>query len=100
MPMRSWCMIALAFLPGVACLTPAAHAQRYRPDADGFPCARQVKLAIVATDQGFSIQQRTVPQDSTDVSPSPAVSLGETLKIDRALFDRSTAAPGAIDERR
>lgn len=91
MPIRSWCMVALALLPSVSCLAPSAQAQRYRPDAEGFPCAKYASLGVVPTDQGFSIQARPVETNAAEPRPV-AIALGRTFRIDRALFDRDAPA--------
>jgi hypothetical protein len=35
-----------------------ANAQTYRPDAEGYPCARTAQLAVVQSETGFSIREK------------------------------------------
>ncbi len=65
-----------------------ASAQTYRPDAEGYPCARHVELAIVQDDLGFSILQKV----ARPVAPvtSTAIKIGNSLTLDSRLFARTS----------
>lgn len=61
-----------------------ASAQNYRSDADAYPCARATRLAVVQSDSGFSIRERT---ERPAAAATPAnVRLGNSLAIDSRLF--------------
>ena len=97
MPMRSWCITALALFPTVPCLTPAAQAQSYRPDAEGYPCSKRVPLSVVPTDQGFAIEPRREPVPAITTPRPASVTIGTNLKIDRALLDGTASAKEMTD---
>ncbi len=88
MPMRSWCIVTLVLLPSVGGLTPA-HAQHYRPDAEGFPCARRDPLTIVANEQGFAIETIPSTRPVSTLKRPIAIRIGSSLKIDRAVIERA-----------
>ncbi|NMN06765.1 MULTISPECIES: hypothetical protein [unclassified Novosphingobium] len=69
--------------------TPAS-AQTYRPDAEGYPCARHGELAIVQDDLGFSIRQKV----ARPVAPvtSTAIKIGNSLTLDSRLFAHTSLA--------
>ncbi len=71
-----------------------ASAQTYRPDAEGYPCARTAQLAVVQSGAGFSILERasTVPPPPAAVPAAlPAViKLGNSLTLDRRIFARTS----------
>jgi hypothetical protein len=49
-------MLAGALLLGIG--ANPANAQTYRPDAEGYPCARTAQLAVVQSETGFSIREK------------------------------------------
>jgi hypothetical protein len=78
--------LASAILLGASAIP--ASAQTYRPDADGYPCARNASLTVVQSDIGFSIREK---QDRPAVPATPvAVRLGSSLTLDSQLFARTS----------
>lgn len=65
-----------------------ASAQTYRPDAEGYPCARHAELAIVEDDLGFSIREKV----ALPVAPvtATAIKIGNSLTLDSRLFSRTS----------
>jgi len=69
-----------------------AIAQTYRPDAGGYPCARTAQLAVVQSDTGFLIREKTgraVPA-APAVSLPAAIKLGNSLTLDSRIFARTS----------
>jgi hypothetical protein len=71
-----------------------ASAQTYRPDAEAYPCARTAQLAVVQSENGFSIREKAdaVPPPSA-ATPTPlptAIKLGNSLTLDRRIFARTS----------
>lgn len=65
-----------------------ASAQTYRPDAEGYPCARNAPLTVVQSDLGYAIREK-------DAHPQPpsvptAVKIGASLTLDSRLFARTS----------
>lgn len=62
-------------------------------DAEAYPCARTVELAVVQSDAGFSIRQKANPAAHPPAGPPslPAViKLGNSLTIDGRLLARTS----------
>lgn len=66
-------------------LAPQAHAQNYRPDAEGYPCAARGRLAIVQDDQGYSIRHEPLTQVDTAAVTS-VIPIGAALTVDAKIF--------------
>ena len=81
-----WSSAAFAVVNSAA----PASAQTYRPDAEGYPCARHVEFAIVQDDLGFSIRQK-VARPAAPVT-STAIKIGNSLTLDSRLFSRTSLA--------
>ncbi len=69
-----------------------ANAQTYRPDAEGYPCARTAQLAVVQSETGFSIREKA---DRAAPPPAPAplpaaIKLGNSLTLDSRIFARTS----------
>ncbi len=71
-----------------------ASAQTYRPDAEAYPCARTAQLAVVQSETGFSIREKTdavPPPPAATPTPLPtAIKLGNSLTLDRRIFARTS----------
>ena len=71
-----------------------ASAQTYRPDAEGYPCARTAGLAIVQNEAGFSIREKTnsvpPPPAAAPLPLSAAIKLGNSLTLDWRIFARTS----------
>ena len=65
-----------------------ASAQTYRPDAEGYPCARHPEFAIVPDDLGFSIREK--PDRPVAPVPFTAIKIGNSLTLDSRLFARTS----------
>lgn len=79
-------MLAGALLLGIA--AGPACAQAYRPDAEAYPCARSPQLAVVQSDSGFSIREKTA-QPAVPITPT-AIKIGNSLALDSRLFARTS----------
>jgi hypothetical protein len=90
MPIRSWCIVALVLSPSISSPAVAAQTEKYRPDAAGYPCDVQAKLAIASADGGFAIAPRrqSEPNKAPSTPAFPTIALGHALQIDRAIVDR------------
>lgn len=67
-----------------------ASAQTYRPDAEGYPCARHAELTVLQDDLGFSIREK-VALPAAPVT-STAIKVGNSLTLDSRLFARTSLA--------
>ena len=61
-----------------------ASAQTYRPDAEAYPSPRGPQLAVVQSDLGFSIREKTA-RSLPPVAPA-AIKIGSALTLDSRLF--------------
>lgn len=68
--------------------TVPASAQTYRPDAEGYPCARHAELAIVQDNIGFSIREK--PALPVAPATATAIKIGNSLTLDSRLFARTS----------
>lgn len=65
-----------------------AIAQTYRPDAEGYPCSREAQRAVVQSDAGFLIRDRS-ERPSLREKPA-AIKLGNSNTIDGRIFARTS----------
>ncbi|QJU58439.1 hypothetical protein HL653_12260 [Sphingomonas sp. AP4-R1] len=68
-------------------------AQTYRPDAEGYPCARTSQLVVVQSETGFSIREKTERVVPATAAPAPtptAIKLGNSFTFDRGIFSRTS----------
>ena len=84
---RTWLTVTFGIV--VIAAASEAPAQSNPRDAKACPCAAHDRLAIVQDQQGFSIA-RAKPE-SAPATTATRVSLGASLKLDRALFTRNEA---------
>lgn len=72
----------------VTCSPGAAHAQTYRPDAEGYPCATS-KLAVVQDGPGFAIREFQSEAAETKAAEGAAkalLAIGAAMKFDRKIL--------------
>lgn len=84
----------LGVILAITLATTSAHAQEYRPDAEGYPCAAKDRLTITQDDQGYSIRSRPVALPVAKEAPASAITIGKGLRFDAKIFGH-TPRPNA-----
>lgn len=76
----------LGVILAITLATTGAHAQEYRPDAEGYPCSAKDRLTITQDDQGYSIRSRPVAAPVTKETPATAITIGKAHRFDAKIF--------------
>lgn len=72
----------LGVILAITLATTGAHAQQYRPDAEGYPCTARDRLTIIQDDQGYSIRSQPVAAQVTKEASATGIAIGNpTLSI-------------------
>jgi hypothetical protein len=86
----------LGVILAITLATPGAHAQQYRPDAEGYPCAAKDRLTITQDDQGYSIRSWPVAAPVAKEAPAAAIAIGKALRLDARIFGLTSRANAEV----
>lgn len=76
----------LGVILAITLATTGAHAQQYRPDAEGYPCTAKDRLTIIQDDQGYSIRSQPVAAPVTKEASATGIAIGKALRLDAKIF--------------
>ena len=86
----------LGVILAITLASTGAHAQQYRPAAEGYPCTAKARLTITQDDQGYSIRGRPVAAPVANGAPAAAIAIGKAVRFDARIFDLAPRANAEV----
>ena len=79
----------LGVILAITLATTGAHAQQYRPDAEGYPCTARDRLTIIQDDQGYSIRSQPVAAQVTKEASATGIAIGSVVHAPQRWWQRT-----------